>query len=198
MKILWTSVVMLLIISGCGLESEQKEKKVSTEAELKDNGQSNKKNEKDNDQSDKKSDVEVTNDENTDSDKKSTSNEESKSSETETTTVIDAEFIIKNIKLGLTEDQVVEFLGKPNVKGVNPMHGSPMWRYDFGAIKKTKTSEEQVDVVNAEALENGKLDFQLFISWSDKKISTFSNYVYRDGQIGEYRVFENGKVKKTY
>ncbi|WP_186576570.1 hypothetical protein [Aquibacillus kalidii] len=118
--------------------------------------------------------------------------------------IIDDQFIIDNIKLGMTQDEIVELIGEPDAVGVDIMEGNPMWRYDIGADENYIFEEPEelkgsgvVDTIDEAGLKKGLIDSQLFISWQEEKIQNFANHVYKS-TFGEYRVFKDGTVKKTY
>jgi len=97
------------------------------------------------------------------------------------------------LEIGQTKEQVASILGNQYVKVASMTDGSPLWRYDIGAVDGYKfTGLGEVDVPG---ISNGILDMIVFVTWNDKgEASLFSAcYMKEDGLIYEYVIFENGE-----
>ena len=125
---------------------------------------------------------------------------------------IDAEFIMENIKIGMTESEILELLGEPDVTGVDGMYyADPVWRYDIGAQEgyyfddyeqydsdyaERYDKHDEVGVVDLDGIRNKELDIQLFINWLENKVDTVSHTYIRDGQLVSHFLLSDGTRKE--
>lgn len=107
--------------------------------------------------------------------------------------------IKEQVKLGLTKEEVEKSLGSDYQKVKASDDDSEMWRYDFGTKDDYYTSpDNEYDTGDVKGIQNGNIDAQLFISWTEE--NTVSNYsvLYLnsgDGRVYEYRVFPDGEKR---
>ena len=125
---------------------------------------------------------------------------------------IDAEFIMENIKIGMTESEILELLGEPDVTGVDGMYyDDTVWRYDIGAQEgyyfddfeqydsdyaERYNKHDEVGIVDLDGIRNKELDIQLFINWLENKVDTVSHTYIRDGQLVSHLLLPDGTRKE--
>lgn len=107
--------------------------------------------------------------------------------------------IKEQVKLGLTKEEVEKNLGSDYQKVKASDNDSEMWRYDFGTKDDYKSLGNEYDTGDVKGIQNGNIDVQLFISWTEE--NTVSNYsvLYLnsgDGRVYNYRVFSDGEEKE--
>lgn len=110
-------------------------------------------------------------------------------------------FIMGNIRLHMTKDEVVESLGKnyAEVSGAAEHIGaSKMYRYDLVHEDEYNYASE-MDEVDVDGLKNGDVSVILFISWNSQyEINNYTMYYRYQRRILEYRVFEDGTIRTSY
>lgn len=121
---------------------------------------------------------------------------EGKSQNTENSkaTAVDANYIVKNLKPGITEEEVIKVLGRaPDVMGFDEMSAMPAWKYYYSDNPDYRFESEFFDTVDMEGLQSGELTMSLHIVWDSDKLEHFALY----SKDGEYRINSEGKVKDT-
>ncbi|WP_117149356.1 hypothetical protein [Paraliobacillus zengyii] len=118
---------------------------------------------------------------------------------------IDIDFIKKEIKIGMTEQEIKELIGEPSKKGTDAMNAEPLWLYNIRDIKDYYFEQPEgfeeygiVDAVDTEGLQNNEVEILLFISWKEDRTDYISAaYTNDEGEIKNYRLFEDGTVKES-
>ncbi|MGP4038797.1 hypothetical protein ACTWP4_02635 [Gracilibacillus sp. D59] len=116
---------------------------------------------------------------------------------------IDIEFIKNELKIGMTEQEVKELLGEPSKTGGDAKNADPLWLYNIRPVKGYYfegpfENPEIIDALDTEGLKNREVDIILFLSWKEGKVDYISaNYTDGQGDIKEYRLFEDGTIKES-
>ncbi len=112
-------------------------------------------------------------------------------------------FLKNSLWIGMTEEEVTTLLSDPNAIGKDAMNDTDTWRYDFTLTEGYTYTDplvdgenQVVDTVDTEGIMNGDMEAQLFVKWNEGAISTFTIYYNNNGEVKEYRVFEDGTVKE--
>lgn len=112
------------------------------------------------------------------------------------------EYIENNIEIGMSESEILELLGEPDVKGRDPLNGLPNWRFDVGAsdnydheydeFYKEQGLIGEIDVNN---LKNQNLDMQLFIGFYNGTVIHVANAYLENGEVRVYHLLSDGTRK---
>lgn len=105
----------------------------------------------------------------------------------------------ERMKLGLTKEEVENILGSGYQKIKASDDDSEMWRYDFGTNVNYTSPENEYDFGDVTGIQNGHINAQLFISWTDENTVSDYSVLYLnngDGRVYDYRVFSDGGEKE--
>lgn len=99
------------------------------------------------------------------------------------------------IQMDMTEEEVKASLGDDFVTFNDSFEGLPVWRYDINAIEGYFFDDYEGGV-DIEGIADGKLEYQVFITWYNGKIDYISIfYKANDHLIEGYYEFEDGYTK---
>lgn len=109
------------------------------------------------------------------------------------------DYVLAHIDFGLTQEEFVRLFGDHyvEVEPALPLPGTTsVWRYDAvlepGYVFESGTGV-QMDDVDLAGLKEGKLLYQLFVSFdADGKTRAFTLYYLKSNQIIEYRLSADG------
>jgi hypothetical protein len=106
--------------------------------------------------------------------------------------------IREQVKLGLTKEEVENNLGSDYQKVKASDDDSEMWRYDFGTKDGYTSPDNEYDTGDVKGIQNGNLDAQLSIRWTEENTVSSYSVIYLnsgDGRVYDYRVFSDGGEK---
>lgn len=107
------------------------------------------------------------------------------------------EVLAELLQLSMSDNEIIQTLGKDYVKGKNMMSNETMWRYDLCANDDYDKSTFVNDAVNIEALKDNKVKHIVFLTFAENRtvnhISIYSKD--KEGRIREYMQFANGLEK---
>lgn len=110
------------------------------------------------------------------------------------------EQVKEQLKVGMTQEEIVEILGESYTEVSSAKDNTPMWRYDLGATADY-SFEGPNDAIDMEALESGDLELILFINWNEEEqVSDWISAYYvneADGKIYEFRIFPDGGEREN-
>jgi hypothetical protein len=108
------------------------------------------------------------------------------------------EEIKKNLKLGMTQKEVIALFGDNYTAVKGAKDGENLWRFDIGADPGYTFSTENKfsDAIDDKGLLDGTVDTILFVEWDENlKVNRFSFYnLLEYGFKYTYRVFPDGTV----
>lgn len=117
---------------------------------------------------------------------------------------IDSNFIKENIKIGMTEQELLSLLGAPFNKGISAKDAEPVWLYNIGSSKGYYFEEQELlkdqgvlDTVDIEGIKNKEIEMVVFVTWDNKKVSRVSHtYIREDGKVVTHYLFKDGHTKE--
>lgn len=108
------------------------------------------------------------------------------------------EEIKKNLKLGMTQKEVIALFGDKYTAVKGAKDGENLWRFDIGADPgyTFPTENKLPDAIDDKGLLDGTVDTILFVEWDENlKVNRFSFYnMLEYGFKYTYRVFPDGTV----
>ncbi|MFD1359157.1 hypothetical protein ACFQ4X_14650 [Fictibacillus halophilus] len=121
-------------------------------------------------------------------------------SETPVEESMKVEEIKKNLKLGMTQKEVITLFGEKYTAVEGAKGNENFWRFDIGADPGYAFSTENKlpDAIDDKGLLDGTVDTILFVEWNENlKVNSFSFYnLLEYGFKYTYRVFPDGTVKE--
>jgi hypothetical protein len=121
-------------------------------------------------------------------------------SETPVEESMKVEEIKKNLKLGMTQKEVIALFGDKYTAVEGAKGNENFWRFDIGADPGYTFSTENKlpDAIDNKGLLDGTVDTILFVEWDENlKVNSFSFYnMLEYGFKYTYRVFPNGTIKE--
>jgi hypothetical protein len=110
------------------------------------------------------------------------------------------EEIKKNLKLGMTQKEVIALFGDKYTAVEGASNNQNYWRFDIGADPgyTFSTDDRLADSIDQKGLLDGTVDTILFVEWDENlKVKSFSFYnLLEYGFMYSYRVFPDGTVKE--
>ncbi|MCY9547013.1 PhoU family transcriptional regulator [Lysinibacillus xylanilyticus] len=105
--------------------------------------------------------------------------------------VITKKFVEDNAKIDLTYDEVRDIFGKETLSDI--VDHTETWLYD-SAKQNNIEYTPSLEVVAFDEIKNGKLDYQLYINFIDRKAFMYS-YFYKgdDGKVWQYTITPDAK-----
>lgn len=107
--------------------------------------------------------------------------------------------IKEKLQIGQSQEEVKALLGEGFIELTSAEEHKPLWRYDIGAQAGYKPDEAE-DFVDIDGLKEGKLEIQVFVTWSEEnKAESITVYYLNpdENKVYEYRVFPDGTVRET-
>ncbi|QST02156.1 hypothetical protein IMZ31_22145 (plasmid) [Pontibacillus sp. ALD_SL1] len=100
--------------------------------------------------------------------------------------VIDADYVLKHLEIGMPKDEVRSLFGDPNTEYPNMLNDLPVWDYHF--TKEGFEFEGFADEVDEQGLQNGNMIMQLAVTFQEDRVFQYqfhvkdtSTYVANDG-----------------
>jgi hypothetical protein len=119
---------------------------------------------------------------------------DSQNTENSKVTAVDASYIAKNLKQGITQEEVIKVLGRdPDALGMDEMTAMPAWKYHYSDNPDYHFDDGFFDTIDMEALQSGELTMSLYLVWNGDRLDNFALY----SKDGEYRVTSDGNVNNT-
>ncbi|MEB9895900.1 IseA DL-endopeptidase inhibitor family protein [Bacillus cereus] len=111
---------------------------------------------------------------------------------------IDAASIRTQAKLGMKYDEVNALFGAPHDNLTSAKDDRDVWRYDITQRDDYRFRAESDDV-DLEGIKKGKIDIQLFITWSEEGAIAGCTFYYKDknGKVCEERLQAGGNWQQT-
>lgn len=127
----------------------------------------------------------------------STSQEESGTDEQNAEAYNDADAIKQQLKLGLSQEQVIELFGQDYREVTSMLDDSRMWRFDLSAAEGY-SFEKDTDLADLEGLAKGNVGAQLFVAWTEEEtLREYSLiYMHKEGKLHAYYLFGDGTEKE--
>lgn len=113
--------------------------------------------------------------------------------------VVDFAYVKAQVKVGMTREQVIKLLGDQYTEVVSSTDGRKILRFDITGNKEYKYTFKDFERIDKEGILNGSMLLQVFVTMSDKDtVATYAAFKKADnGNVFEYRVFENGTERES-
>lgn len=108
-------------------------------------------------------------------------------SESDSSPILDKEFIEANAKIGQTKDEVEEIFGTEYFAREGEFETNEVWVYD--KVNDDFEYEKSIQRVPFDAIREGNVDYQLYINFVEDEAFMYL-YIYRgeDGELWQYQV----------
>lgn len=115
-------------------------------------------------------------------------------SESDSSPILDKEFIEANAKIGQTKDEVEEIFGTEYFAGEGEFETNEVWVYD--KVNDDFEYEKSIQIVPFDAIREGNVDYQLYINFVEDEAFMYL-YIYRgeDGELWQYQVNPDGTTQ---
>lgn len=115
-------------------------------------------------------------------------------SESDSSPILDKEFVEANAEIGQTKDEVEEIFGTKYFSGEGEFETNEVWVYD--KVKDDFEYEKSIQIVPFDEIREGNVDYQLYINFVEDETFMYL-YIYRgeDGELWQYQVNPDGTTQ---
>ncbi|MGE7981379.1 PhoU family transcriptional regulator [Solibacillus sp. NPDC093137] len=114
--------------------------------------------------------------------------------ESESSPILDKEFVEANAEIGQTKDEVEGIFGTEYFSGEGEFETNEVWVYD--KVKDEFEYEKSIQIVPFDDIREGNVDYQLYINFVEDETFMYL-YIYRgeDGELWQYQVNPDGTTQ---